>query len=215
MSARFIISINRRLAILKSGSPSILPSSSQSHLDDRISQLHSRIRETLLNPNPDRKPNPELNPELNPDPNNNVSRNSNATHDALIRELYPIASYYFDGRGKSIRPSIVFQVAQAISPAHQISEKSFKIGMIAEMIHTASLIHDDVIDKSDTRRGKEAANIKWGVSKSVMAGNYIISHSSRLLASLNSNYTTITISRIIDDLIRGELIQMEMAPSKV
>ena len=109
----------------------------------------------------------------------------------------------------------------------QMNEKSFKIGMIAEMIHTASLIHDDVIDKSDMRfvprffskfwlsfrRGKEAANVKWGVTPAVMAGNYIIAASSQLLASLRDDEATIVISKIIEDLIHGELCQMESIQS--
>merc|ERR1711892_65204 len=125
--------------------------------------------------------------------------------------LYPIASYYFDGQGKSVRPQIVRVVSEALTG--EMDEKSFKVGMIAEMIHTASLIHDDVIDKSDMRRGKAAANVKWGVTPAVMAGNYIIAASSQLLASLGDNEATIVISKIIEDLIHGELCQMESIQS--
>ena len=63
------------------------------------------------------------------------------------------------------------------------------------------------------RRGKEAANIKWGVCPAVMAGNYIIAASSQLLASFNNDQVTIIISRIIEDLIHGELCQMEAIQS--
>jgi geranylgeranyl pyrophosphate synthase len=63
----------------------------------------------------------------------------------------PIASYYFDGQGKSFRPKIVFNVSQALSGNQVINDTSMKIAMIAEMIHTGSLVHDDVIDKSDKR----------------------------------------------------------------
>ena len=63
------------------------------------------------------------------------------------------------------------------------------------------------------RRGKEAANVKWGVTPAVMAGNYIIAASSQLLASLKDNETTIVISKIIEDLIHGELCQMESIQS--
>jgi decaprenyl-diphosphate synthase subunit 1 len=85
--------------------------------------------------------------------------------------------------------------------------------MIAEMIHTASLIHDDVIDKSDTRRGKEAANVKWGVAPAVMAGNYIIAKQSQILATFNNDTVSIIVSKIIEDLIHGELCQMESIES--
>lgn len=66
-------------------------------------------------------------------------------------KISPIASYYFDGTGKSIRPQIVLTVSQAISGTEDICDEVMKIAMIAEMIHTGSLIHDDVIDKSDKR----------------------------------------------------------------
>lgn len=128
-------------------------------------------------------------------------------------KLLPIASYYFDGQGKSFRPKIVFNVSQALSGNQVINDTSMKIAMIAEMIHTGSLVHDDVIDKSDKRRGKDSANAKWGVEPAVMAGNFIISHSSQLLASLNNDEVTKIISRIIDDLIHGELCQLESVVS--
>lgn len=124
-------------------------------------------------------------------------------------KIYPIASYYFDGHGKSVRPQIVFTMAQAITGRTEVCDEAMKVAMIAEMIHTGSLIHDDVIDKSDKRRGKDSANAKWGVENAVMAGNYVISHSSQLLASLNNDEATKIISRIIDDLIHGELCQLE------
>ena len=63
------------------------------------------------------------------------------------------------------------------------------------------------------RRGKEAANVKWGVTPAVMAGNYIIAASSQLLASLRDDEATIVISKIIEDLIHGELCQMESIQS--
>jgi decaprenyl-diphosphate synthase subunit 1 len=63
------------------------------------------------------------------------------------------------------------------------------------------------------RRGKASANSKWGVTKAVMAGNYIISYSSQLLASLESDEVTKIISRIIEDLIYGELCQLESVNS--
>ena len=66
-------------------------------------------------------------------------------------KIYPIASYYFDGQGKSIRPQIVLAVAKALTGSEQICDDVMTVAMIAEMIHTGSLIHDDVIDKSDKR----------------------------------------------------------------
>lgn len=124
-------------------------------------------------------------------------------------EIYPMACYYFDGSGKSFRPLIVERIAVALGGSLEEDSRLMKVAMIAEMIHTGSLVHDDVIDKSDKRRGKASANSKWGVTKAVMAGNYIISHSSQLLASLESDEVTKIISNIIEDLIYGEICQLE------
>ena len=63
------------------------------------------------------------------------------------------------------------------------------------------------------RRGKDSANAKWGVENAVMAGNYVISHSSQLIASLHNNEATKIMSKIIDDLIHGELCQLESVSS--
>ena len=66
-------------------------------------------------------------------------------------EIYPMACYYFDGSGKSIRPLIVGRIAEALGGCIETNEKLQKVAMIAEMIHTGSLVHDDVIDKSEER----------------------------------------------------------------
>ena len=66
-------------------------------------------------------------------------------------EIYPMACYYFDGSGKSIRPLIVGRIAEALGGCIETNQKLQKVAMIAEMIHTGSLVHDDVIDKSEER----------------------------------------------------------------
>ena len=57
------------------------------------------------------------------------------------------------------------------------------IAMACEMIHTASLVHDDIIDKSDTRRNKESINSKWGQKRSVVGGDYIVAMATKLIAT--------------------------------
>ncbi|ENN72689.1 hypothetical protein D910_03227 [Dendroctonus ponderosae] len=80
--------------------------------------------------------------------------------------LYEIATYYFDGNGKALRPMVAILMARAIN-YHMYKENSAllasqrEVAMISEMIHTASLVHDDVIDQSDFRRGKPSVNVMW------------------------------------------------------
>ncbi|XP_067863258.1 decaprenyl-diphosphate synthase subunit 1 isoform X5 [Heptranchias perlo] len=94
---------------------------------------------------------------------------------AVSSDLKEICDYYFDGKGKAFRPMIVVLMAKACNLHHSNSRELLKsqhsVGMIVEMIHTASLVHDDVIDGSDTRRGKITVNKIWGERKVSILGN--------------------------------------------
>ena len=115
-------------------------------------------------------------------------------------ELEEIAGYYFDGQGKAFRPMIVVLVARALNyhvnrvPDLIDSQKS--VAMVAEMIHTASLVHDDVIDTADTRRGKASVNVLWGQKKAILAGDYIISRASQMLARLRNDDVIFALSQV-------------------
>lgn len=76
--------------------------------------------------------------------------------------------------------------------------------MVSEMIHTASLVHDDVIDGADTRRGKISVNKMFGEKMSVLAGDYILSCASLAMAQPGNAEVVELLSRVIDDLIKGD-----------
>jgi decaprenyl-diphosphate synthase subunit 1 len=131
-------------------------------------------------------------------------------------ELQNLSRYYFDGSGKSIRPMIVCAMARSInmnfqnkieSTVEDINYNQRKIALIAEMIHVASLIHDDIIDNSDFRRGKESVNIKWGCNKAVFVGDYILAKASRSLAKIGNTRVVGTLTKVLEDLVQGELMQ--------
>lgn len=126
--------------------------------------------------------------------------------------LKDISEYYFDGSGKSIRPMIISLMAKIINSQQNdsngtITQDQRKIAMIAEMIHVASLIHDDIIDTSDLRRGKNSVNQKWGCQKAVFAGDYIIASASQLLAKIGNVEVIKVLSTVLEDLVLGELMQ--------
>ncbi|KAK7881497.1 hypothetical protein WMY93_029906 [Mugilogobius chulae] len=107
-------------------------------------------------------------------------------------ELKSLCDYYFDGKGKAIRPMIVVLMARAMN-IHNNRDGDLlpgqkAVAMVSEMIHTASLVHDDVIDGSDQRRGKRTINEVWGERKAILAGDFILS--------------------VIEDLVRGEFMQL-------
>ena len=130
----------------------------------------------------------------------------------VMPELHEISSYYFDGQGKAIRPLIIILTARAFN--HHLTGKSEllnaqkRVSLIIEMIHTASLIHDDVIDSADTRRGKPSVNVLWGQKKSIFAGDFVISRGSQMLARLDNPVLITLLSEAIIDLVLGEFMQM-------
>lgn len=67
---------------------------------------------------------------------------------------------------------------------------------MCEMIHTASLVHDDVIDTSDTRRGKPSVNVLWGQKKAILAGDFVLSRTAQLLAKIGSNDVNSFLSQV-------------------
>lgn len=132
--------------------------------------------------------------------------------DTSIRPLKEVSHYYFDGQGKYIRPMIVLLSAGACnihtsnSSAILTSQKT--VVMVSEMIHTASLVHDDVIDGADTRRGKISINKMFGEKMSVLAGDYILSCASWALAQLGNAEVVELLAKVVDDLIKGEFMQL-------
>lgn len=128
-------------------------------------------------------------------------------------ELESIAQYYFSGEGKAIRPVITMCMARAVnhhldSNTVAVIEKQQKVAQIAEMIHTASLVHDDVIDGADSRRGKPSVNLIWGQRKSIMAGDYILAVASGMLARLQNKQVIMLLSQVLSDLVQGEFMQL-------
>ncbi|XP_078090136.1 all trans-polyprenyl-diphosphate synthase PDSS1 isoform X2 [Mustelus asterias] len=131
---------------------------------------------------------------------------------AVSSDLKDICDYYFDGKGKAFRPMIVILMGKACNLHHSKNRKLLKsqhsIGMIVEMIHTASLVHDDVIDGSDTRRGKITVNKIWGERKAILAGDFVLSTASVALARLGNNAVVSIFTQAIEDLVRGEFMQL-------
>ncbi|XP_049534986.1 all trans-polyprenyl-diphosphate synthase PDSS1 [Anopheles darlingi] len=129
------------------------------------------------------------------------------------QELNKIAVYYFDGQGKAFRPMVAMLMAKALN-YHMHNENSNivnaqrQIAMISEMIHTASLVHDDVIDQSFARRGKPSVNVLWNHKKVTQAGDYILSVASMLLARLKHDEVTHILSQVLTDLVQGEFMQL-------
>jgi len=103
-----------------------------------------------------------------------------------------------------------------ITPSnHQGSEvwrKQGQLGQIVEMIHVASLIHDDVLDEADTRRGGEAVHKLYSNKVAVLAGDYLLARASVLLARLENTAVVQIMATALESLVAGEIMQLKSAP---
>jgi len=125
--------------------------------------------------------------------------------------LLAAAEQIFGAGGKKLRPAIVFLVARAtaeLSGLSDITDKQRRLAEITEMIHTASLVHDDVVDDCNTRRGKTTVNSRYGTKVAVLAGDYLFAQSSFYLAHLDNLEVIKLISQVIADFANGEISQI-------
>merc|ERR1719209_475953 len=132
----------------------------------------------------------------------------------LDTEIGELSRYYFDGGGKLLRPCIAMCVGHMANSHHQgdLGDKIIKqrdVAMVAEMIHTASLVHDDILDHAETRRGKRSINTEWDTRRSTMAGDFILGTSSRILAQIGEPDVVVILSQVLADLVQGEFMQLQ------
>jgi octaprenyl-diphosphate synthase len=119
-----------------------------------------------------------------------------------------VSRYVLRKKGKRLRPALVLLTSRLFSPG---SEESVFLASLVELIHTASLIHDDIVDNAGVRRGKESVHAKWGPNITVLLGDYLYIKSIGL--SLQSRHDRVT--RLLTDvtarMIEGELDEYALA----
>ncbi len=122
--------------------------------------------------------------------------------------LDKITNYIVKRKGKQIRPMFVFLSAQS---AGTINESSYRAASLIELLHTATLVHDDVVDDSNERRGFFSVNALWKNKIAVLIGDFLLS--SGLLLSLDNNdfHLLKIVSNAVREMSEGELLQIEKA----
>ncbi|CAN6694064.1 unnamed protein product [Malus baccata var. baccata] len=124
--------------------------------------------------------------------------------------LMSAAEQIFGAGGKRMRPALAFLVSRATAELvglKELTKEHRRLAEIIEMIHTASLIHDDVLDESDMRRGKESVHQMFGTRVAVLAGDFMFAQSSWYLANLENLQVIKLISQVIKDFASGEIKQ--------
>jgi all-trans-nonaprenyl-diphosphate synthase len=121
--------------------------------------------------------------------------------------LYLAAEHLFGAGGKRVRPAIVLLVSRATMPDQDVTPKHRRLAEITEMIHTASLVHDDVVDEADTRRGVATVHSRFGNRVAVLAGDFLFAQASWYLANLDNLTVVKLLSEVIMNLAEGEIQQ--------
>ncbi|WP_017319262.1 solanesyl diphosphate synthase [Mastigocladopsis repens] len=129
----------------------------------------------------------------------------------LVGKGHPIlcaaAEHLFGAGGKRIRPAIVLLISRATMLEQDITPRHRRLAEITEMIHTASLVHDDVVDESQMRRGVPTVHSLFGNRIAILAGDFLFAQSSWYLANLDNLEVVKLLSEVIMDLASGEIQQ--------
>jgi len=117
-----------------------------------------------------------------------------------------IGEYLREGGGKRIRPSLLLLAAKLCGYEGQ---GAILLGSVVEIVHTATLVHDDIIDEALTRRGRPSANTQWGNSKCVLAGDWLYMQAFRLALEEHNFKVLDLLIGLTQQMVEGELMQME------
>jgi len=123
-----------------------------------------------------------------------------------VSAITEIGEYLREGGGKRIRPALLILSAKLFN--YQ-GRGAVRLGAVVEIIHTATLVHDDIIDEAQTRRGRPAANTRWGNSKCVLAGDWLYMQSFKIAVQERNFRVLDTLIELTQQMVEGELLQME------
>ena len=112
-------------------------------------------------------------------------------------------------RGKMLRPCLVLLSGRACAAGGRLSEAHTVIATVVEMVHMATLVHDDVLDEAELRRKGATINHLRGNEAAVLLGDYLISHSYHLCSGLESQFASRLIGRTTNSVCEGELLQID------
>ncbi len=120
----------------------------------------------------------------------------------LIRQ---IGEHIIAAGGKRLRPQLVLLCAQACG---QVGEDAVQLAVVVEFIHTATLLHDDVVDESDRRRGQHTANALWGNAASVLVGDFLYSRAFQLMVGVDRMAVMRILADTTNRIAEGEVLQL-------
>lgn len=141
-----------------------------------------------------------------------VAPDMHAVNDLIKRRLQSdvvlvnqLSHYIINSGGKRLRPMLALLMARACGYE---GDKHVDIAAIVEFIHTATLLHDDVVDESDMRRGKDTANNVWGNQAAVLVGDFLYSRSFEMMVDVNQMRVMEIMAKTTNTIAEGEVLQL-------
>ena len=135
-----------------------------------------------------------------------VEREVRRQLDSPVTLIQEMGGYIADAGGKRLRPILLLLAARLCGAT---GERAVRLACVVELLHTATLIHDDVVDQAPLRRGRPSANARWGDDASVLVGDHLYSKSFDLLVRDNDRAVMETLARATVSMTEAEVFQLE------
>jgi geranylgeranyl pyrophosphate synthase len=143
-------------------------------------------------------------------PLENIERRLRDVARSEVPALEQALEYLIAAGGKRIRPRFALVIGDLLQCSAEVAET---FGVVAELVHTASLLHDDVIDRSELRRGRPTVHVRFGVKTAVLAGDYLLSKGMHMLTEHGYFTAVREMSTAFSELVEAELLQSANAYS--
>src|ERR1051326_3225669 len=124
-----------------------------------------------------------------------------------VTPISEIGEYLLNAGGKRMRPALLLLTAKMLG---EVSPMAIRLAAVVEFIHNATLVHDDIIDAADTRRGRPSANSHWGNSMTVLAGDWLYMQSFAVALGERNFDVLNTLIDITQKMVEGELMQLTL-----
>lgn len=124
------------------------------------------------------------------------------------RLVSDVARYLHDGGGKRVRPALVLLASRLVSG--EASPAAIRLAAVMEMLHTATLVHDDIIDEARVRRGRTSANVQWGNDRTVLVGDWLYMTAFDMSLRERSFEILDSLTRMTRLMVEGEIVQLSL-----
>ena len=129
-----------------------------------------------------------------------------------VQAITEIGEYLRQGGGKRLRPALLLLAAKLLDYK---GAGAVRLGVVVEIIHTATLVHDDIIDEAEIRRGRPSPNTIWGNSKCVLAGDWLYMQAFQISLEERNLHVLDLLTDLTKQMVEGELLQMEKLGSLI